>query len=166
MRLSINRFLNIIGHAVKFLGADNKIDMRQIFQERRPASLCHAAEEPEDDVRLFASNLGHHAHFSDRFLVGHIAHAAGVEQNDVGLRLVVRLLVASLDQRMRDLLRVALIHLAAIGFDEEFRHQRPEIIHGATGSARGRQATMLVILKRADAERSPDGARIMRLRTM
>ena len=31
---------------------------------------------------------------------------------------------------MGDLFRVALVHLAAVGLDEEFRHQRARIIHG------------------------------------
>src|SRR4051794_32413929 len=36
---------------------------------------------------------------------------------------------------MRDLFRVALVHLAAVGFNEEFRHGWAEIIHWAPGSA-------------------------------
>ena len=38
--------------------------------------------------------------------------------------LTLRALVAALDERMRDLFRIALVHLAAVGLDEELRHWR------------------------------------------
>ena len=39
--------------------------------------------------------------------------------------------VAAIEQRVRDLLRVALVHLAAVGFDEKFRHRGAKLLHGA-----------------------------------
>ena len=71
-----------------------------------------------------------HPHFTERFLIGHVAHAACVQKHDVGLRFVRYTLVATHNERMRDLFRVALIHLAAVRLNEKFRHDRARIIHG------------------------------------
>src|SRR6266699_2048415 len=71
-----------------------------------------------------------HSHFAERFLVGHVAHATGIQEHNVGLRLVFHPLVAARRQRMGDLLRVAFVHLATVGFDEKFRHSRAKRIHG------------------------------------
>src|SRR5262245_63467759 len=52
-----------------------------------------------------------------------LADAARIEQDDVGLALLVRDLVAEPAQRADDELAVEHVHLAADGFDEElFRH--------------------------------------------
>ena len=52
-----------------------------------------------------------------------------LSEDDVGLESRSRQLVATIEQRARDLLRVALVHLAAVGFDEKFRHSRGPTIH-------------------------------------
>ena len=69
---------------MKFLRADHKIDMRQRFQQRRAARLGHAAEEPEHNVRPLFGQSPEHPHFPQRLLVSHIAHAARVQEHDVG----------------------------------------------------------------------------------
>ena len=107
---------------MKFLCANDQIEVRQIFQQRRAARLGHAAEEPENHVRPFFRQPPEHAHLPKRFLVSHVTHAAGVQEDDVCFRLVSDLLVAERQERMRDLFGVALVHLAAISLDEEFRH--------------------------------------------
>jgi len=64
------------------------------------------------------------------FLVGHVSHATCVQEHDVGFRFVADPLVAARHERMRDLFRIALVHLATVGFDEKFGHGRAETIHG------------------------------------
>ena len=122
-------FFDVIGHPVKFLGADHQINMGNAVEERRSAGLGHAAQEPENHVRTLPGHPSKHPHFAKRFLVCHVAHAAGVQQDDIGVLLAIHSLVTPLNQRIRDLLRIAFIHLAAVGFDEELGHKRPKIIH-------------------------------------
>src|SRR5437660_2027103 len=104
---------------MKFLRANHKIDMRQTFQERFAASLSHTTEEPKHYMRPLFRQLAQHTHFTEGLLVSHVAHAAGVQQHDVGFRLVPDLLVAARDERMRDLVCVAAGHLATISPEED-----------------------------------------------
>src|SRR5437660_11254997 len=46
---------------------------------------------------------------------------------------------------MRHLFRVALVHLAAVGLDEEFRHEWARIIHGRAAFATGRLSTFHLV---------------------
>src|SRR5207244_1743870 len=72
----------------------------------RPAP-CHAPE---------------HSHFAQRLLLGHVAYATRIEQHNVGIGFAADPLVAACNQRMCDLLGITLVHLAAVGLDEKFRH--------------------------------------------
>jgi hypothetical protein len=123
---------------VKLLCANDKIDVRQIIQQRGTARLGHAAEEPENHVRPFFRKSPEHSHLAKRFLVSHVAHAARVQQHNIGFRLVPDPLVAACHERMRDLFGVALVHLAAISFDEKFRHGQTKTIHGEQTSSKTR----------------------------
>ena len=115
---------------MEFLRADDQVHMREMVEQGGAARLRHASEKSKNDFRPALRHVAEHAHFPERLLLGHVAHAAGVEEHHVRLGLVRRAFVAACQQRMRDLFGVALIHLAAVGFDEEFRHGRAEIIHG------------------------------------
>ena len=126
---------------MKLLRANHKIDMRQIFQQFRAARLSHAAEETENHVRPFFRHATEHSHFPQRLLVGHIAHAAGVQEHDVGFHLVRDAFVASCHERVRDLFRVALVHLTTVGLDEKLRHGRAKIIHVPAAFAMQRLCT-------------------------
>src|SRR6266480_5136068 len=119
---------------MKFLGANHKIEMWDFFQQLRPTRLRHAAEKPKDGFRPPLPHAAEHSHLAKRLLLGHVAHAAGIEQNNIGLRLATDPLVAARNERVRDLLRVALVHLATVGLNEEFRHGS-RTIHRRGGSA-------------------------------
>src|SRR4029077_9820744 len=119
---------------MEFLGANHKIEVRDLFQQLRPPRLRHAAEKSKNGFRPALRHAAEHSHLAKRLLLGHVAHAAGIEQNDIGLRLATDLLVAAGNERMRDLLRVALVHLATVGLDEKFRHGS-RTIHRGSGSA-------------------------------
>jgi hypothetical protein len=133
---------------MKFLCTNHQIDMRQSLQERPAARLRHASEEPEDDVRTLFGHAAQHAHFPERLLISHVAHAACIQEHHVGLVLVRDALIASCDERVRNLFRVALIHLATVGLDEKFRHERAKTIHARLVFAKGV----------GDAKRPPDYA--------
>src|SRR2546430_11193763 len=86
--------------------------------------LCHAAKKPEHHMRPVSCHSPQHPHFSQRLLISHVAHAARVQQHYVSFSFVGYPLVAACDERMCDLFRVALVHLAAIRLDEKLRHGR------------------------------------------
>ena len=86
-------------------------------------------------MRPLFCNAAEHSHFAKRLLVRHVANAASIQKHDIGLRLVRDLLIAVRDERMRDLLRVAFVHLATVSLDKKFRHDRAKIIHGQAAFA-------------------------------
>ena len=94
----------------------------------RPAALRHAAEKAEDHLGPRLAQAAHHAHFADRLLLRHVAHGAGVQQHHVGVVLAPGHLVAAGDEHPGDLLGVALIHLAAVGFDEDPGHGGGKVV--------------------------------------
>ena len=63
---------------MKLLSADNEIDMRQPCEKRVATRLGHAAEKTEDDLGPALRDLAKHSHFPERFLVRHVANAAGI----------------------------------------------------------------------------------------
>jgi hypothetical protein len=69
---------------VKFLRADDQIDLGQLLQDRRPPALRHAAEKTDHLVLAAFFPALQRLHLPDRLLLGHVAHRAGVEQDDVG----------------------------------------------------------------------------------
>ena len=109
---------------MKLLRANNEIDMRQILEERSAAHLCHAAKKTKNNVWPLVGDAAEHSHFAERLLIGHVANAAGIQQHHVRFLLAVGAFVAAGDERMRDLFRVAFIHLAAVGFNEKLGHGR------------------------------------------
>ena len=123
---------------MKFLCANDKIDVRQTLQQRGAARLSHASKEPEHYVRSFLRQPPEHAHLAERFLVSHVAHAARIQQDHVGFRLMPDPLVAARHERMRDFFGVALVHLATISLDEEFGHGRARTIHARPPVAKAR----------------------------
>ena len=138
LEATAQQVIDVFGDAVELLGSDHQIHMRRRFDERVPARLGHAAEIAENEVRARLPELAEHPHFSDRLLFGHVADAARVEKDDVRVRLVWRHAVAALAEHLGDLFRVALVHLAAVGFDVDAGHWRQGKIAHTRGRARMR----------------------------
>ena len=122
MLAALQKIVNIIRHAVEFLGADDEIDMRRGLKERLATGLSHAPEVAKNQVRPCFSEFAEHAHLTNRLLLGHVAHAASVQQNHIGLALGFDHSIATLNEHFRHLLGVALVHLAAIGLDVNAGH--------------------------------------------
>ena len=116
--------VEVIGHLVKFLRADNQVDVGQLVEERRAAVLRHAAEDAEDETRVALPLRRDVSGLADGLLLGGIADAAGVEQEHVALGLVCHHAIAAGTQQCRDGLAVALVHLTTIRFDENSVHSR------------------------------------------
>ena len=120
------RLVHVVGDAVELLGAHDEVDAPVAgggSQEVRAAALGHAAQEAEDDLRAVAVQVVEGAHLAEGLLFGLVAHAARVEQDHVGLGLARGHLVAARDELAGDLLAVALVHLAAVGFEKDFGHR-------------------------------------------
>ena len=61
-------------------------------------------------------------HLADGFLFGKIADAASVKQDNIGIGFPAGNAVPAFAQQRRDGFAVAHVHLAAVGFDENFFH--------------------------------------------
>ena len=83
--LLLDRFLDVVSDSMKFLRADYQIKMWYFLKQGGAACLRHAAEKTENNVRPLFRYAAEHSHFAERFLIRHIADAAGVQQNYIGI---------------------------------------------------------------------------------
>ena len=116
-------FIEVIRRMMKFLRAKNEVHIRQFINQFLSAALRHAAHETEHDVRTVLAHIrGEVLHLANGFFLREIAHAAGVEQNHVRHGFRRREGVALRHELRGHSLAVALVHLAAVGFDENTGH--------------------------------------------
>jgi len=88
------------------------------------AALRHASHEPQDDIGTIGPNIrGDSRHFAERLLFSHITDTARIEKDNVRGGFGGGEPVAFGDELSRDLLGVALVHLATVGFDVNARHE-------------------------------------------
>ena len=120
----LHELLHVVGDLVEFLRADDEVHMRDVAHEFAAAALRHAAEKAEDHLGLVCAQAAEQAHFSERLLFREIAHAARVDEHDIRRLFLRRELIAATNEIARDLLGVALVHLASVGFEKYFRHRR------------------------------------------
>jgi hypothetical protein len=86
-------------------------------------ALGHAAHEAEHDVGTVLPDIGGEGrHFADGFALGHVAHRAGVEQDDIRPVFRGRERVALGHELCGHGLAVALVHLATVGLDVNAGH--------------------------------------------
>jgi hypothetical protein len=129
-----NQIIHVVSYAMKFLCADHKIEMRNFLQQFRAPCLGHAAKKPKHSFRAVLADPTKHPHFAQRLLLSHVAHATGIQQNNIGLDLGIDAFVAPGNEGMSYLLGIAFVHLAAVGLDEKFGHGS-RTIHRAGKSA-------------------------------
>ena len=111
--------VEIVGNVVKLLGADDQVDVRQPLQELGAAILRHAAEDPENEIGLIPLARLDVPGLADGLLLGGIADAAGVQQQDIAGVFRGDDPIPAGAQHRRDGFAVALVHLAPVGFDED-----------------------------------------------
>ena len=114
--------VHMVGDLVEFLRADDQVEVGNVGKEGGAAALGHAAEQSVDRVRALFPEASEQAHFAEGLLFRHIAHAAGIEQDNVGFVGLCGHFIAPGDQHLRDLLRVALVHLASVGLEKHLGH--------------------------------------------
>src|SRR5262249_53423132 len=113
----------VFRRAMKFLCADDEVNVGQPVDQFLSAALRHATEKTEHDVGTVPSCFrGNVLHFSQRLLFSEVAHAASVEQDHIGGGLGQREGVAARDELSRDGFAVALVHLATISLDVNAGH--------------------------------------------
>ena len=111
---------------VHVVGAEHQVQVRRPPQQRLPFLLGHAPAHAQDDVLLFLE-LTPPAERAVDLLLGLVPHAAGVQDDQVGVVHAVRGLIVRGPHELHDPRGVELVHLAAPGLHVEF--------HGFFGSA-------------------------------
>src|SRR5665213_644696 len=120
---ALENFVEVLGGAMKFLGADDETHFRQLIEQLLSATLRHATHEAQHDGRAMLADFGGDVlHFADGLLFGHVAHAASVEKNDICGGFGWGQSVAFGGQLGGDGFRVALVHLATVSFDVNTGH--------------------------------------------
>src|SRR4051794_16083602 len=122
MPLFLRRLVHVISNSMEFLETDDGSHVWYFLWVRGAAGLSRASEKAKLDFWPLFRNAAKHSHFANRFLIGHVADAAGVEQNNVSFVFGHHPLIAPRDERMRDVLGIALVHLATVSFDEKRGH--------------------------------------------
>ena len=120
--------VEVVRDLVEFLGADDQVHVGQLVEQRDPAVLRHAAEDPEDEVGVFLLPREDVAGLADGLLLGGVPDRAGVEQEDVAVVLRPDNPVTPGAQHRRDSFAVALVHLAPVSLEVD-------AVHGGSGSA-------------------------------
>ena len=107
--------------------ADHDIDHRRALEQRLPFLLRHAPGH--HDHRVAGGVVRLDAQLPQtrvQLVLGVLAHAARVDDDDIGVAVVGRAVVPGGIQQPGHLLRVVIVHLAAVGFDEVLAaHVRP-----------------------------------------
>ena len=109
---------------VQLPGAQNKIEVRQLPEKFISEPLGHTSHRADHQIGIPRLELLHVADFADRLAFGLFADAAGVEKQDVRLLFGIHHPVARGDQHSGQRLGVALVHLTAVGFDEDLHESK------------------------------------------
>src|SRR5262249_40858505 len=109
-------------------GTANDVHVRRSVEDVLLIFLRHAAEDADDLVGVALLVSAEPAESAVDFLLGVLADAAGVEEDDVGLSRLVGQDVALPAQRTDDQLAVEDVHLTADSFDVEFPGHRGPVL--------------------------------------
>ena len=107
------------------LRADDDVDQVRALEQRAGFLLRHAAGNGDNGrAARLSARLANFPEPRVELLFGALAHAARVDDDDIGIARLGRRLVAGLLQQPRHPLGVVDVHLAAVGFDEIFHPAR------------------------------------------
>ena len=108
--------------------AENQIEVRHPFEQVRAFLLRHAAADADHDSLAILFVFFPPSERAVDLLFRLVAHAASVEQHEIGAVHAVGWNVALARHDLEDSFRVILIHLAAVGLDVDL------FIHGTIKS--------------------------------
>ena len=112
-------------YAVQGLRAENHIHVRGALAQGFAFLAGHAATHTDDQVRIVVLELLPAAELVKNLFLGLFAYGAGIEQDNVGFAFVLsQFELVRFAEQIRHACGVVLVHLAAMGLDEEFlRHK-------------------------------------------
>ena len=113
------RLAQQLREAVKIVRAKHQIDVWTQAQQLFGYALLlhHAAAHADDQVGLLPLEQVQRTDVARDPPLRVVTHAAGIEQDDIGLLVALRGRIAHLGEHARQLLGVVFVHLAAIGND-------------------------------------------------
>ena len=114
------------GQAVQGLRTEHQVDVRRALDDRRALLRGHAAADADHHRAVALLERLPAAELAEHLFLRLLADRAGVDQDDVGFfDLVGQLQAVAGGEHVGHLGRVVLVHLAAVGLDEElFRRGR------------------------------------------
>ncbi len=132
---------------LELAGSDHQVHVRGPLEDSLLLFLGHATQHADDRLRLPLLGLLQPAQGAVDLVLGMLPHAAGVEENGVGLRGGVDQLIAGPQQAGGDQLAVEHVHLAADRFDVKASSHsestsQPLIAATSTGATLGRGRTL------------------------
>ena len=107
---------------VNIVRAEDQIQMRHALEESVAFLLSDAAADTDDHAGAIFFKLFPTSQRAVNFLLGFIAHAAGVEQNQIRRVDAVGLNIAVARHDLGDPFGVVLVHLATVSLDIKLFH--------------------------------------------
>ena len=104
-------------NAVEAVCAGNDIETWNLAEKLLAAALTHAPHEAEDNPGTAHRGSAKQPHLAKCLELGFLTHRARVDEYNVGMLGIIYEFVAACEEHGSDLLGVAFIHLAAVGFD-------------------------------------------------
>ena len=109
-------------HVVVLLGTGYNVQTWHIAEKGGSTALAHAAHEAVNHPGLGGGASAEETHFAQCFQLGLFADGAGVDEDDIGLCLILGELITAGQEHAGYLFGVALIHLAAVSFNQYTGH--------------------------------------------
>ena len=119
--LATRRPCDELGEVAVAIRADDEVYLRHPLEQPGPEALGHAAHDAEHPAGAFV--VLQLAHAPQHPLLGVVADGAGVDEQHVGRRGIVRTDVSLPRQKPKHQLGVRHVHLAAVRLDVNARHQ-------------------------------------------
>ena len=111
-------------HAVGASCADGEIQGRHAAEDLVAQALCHASHQADDAVGALTLCRAQQPKFSEGFVFGLSPHGAGIDDHDIGTRLIGRRRMAGVKQRFGRGLAFADVHLATVGMEGKRGHRK------------------------------------------
>ena len=119
-------------HPVKRLGSVDDVHLRRAGPDRVALLARHASPHPDDDPGAEALERAPAPELGEHLLLRLLPHRARVDEEHVGLlRPLRKLEPVGMGKRVRRAGGIVLVHLAAVGANEELSRR----IHGSTARA-------------------------------
>ena len=116
------------------VGADHEIKMRDFFKQFFAAALRHTAHNAEQQPGMFPFETAQDAELADRLEFRLFAHAAGVQDDQIGRLFRMHDGMAGFGKHRGGGLAVPLVHLAAVSLDVDV-HFTTRLLRWITSSS-------------------------------